>query len=348
MKKRSIIKRGFLLLFIGLSVFLIYLYFLGGVTGFANIASTLRRANLLYYSLAFASIILGTLFYSLTWHRLLSLLSIRSAFRKTFLYIWVGTFVDLLVPAEAITGEITRAYLMSRSLSGDTGKVVASIVSHRLLSMAITLGGLILSSAFFVLKYKPAGLIVNFIMVVSVGTAASIILLYYLFSRKKVTEKVVNWLISFLTFVSRGRWHLTGLRSRIQTTLKAFHEGIEILISRPKSLALPTAFSLAAWFFHMLTPFFVFVSIGFHVPLSAIIVVYSISIALQTIPIGVPGEVGLIEIVMTSLYTLLGIPVVISAAATVLTRVITLWFKLFVGYMATQWVGIKVLMGSTS
>jgi uncharacterized protein (TIRG00374 family) len=81
--------------------------------------------------------------------------------------------------------------------------------------------------------------------------------------------------------------------------------------------------------------------------LSAIIIVYSISISLQGIPIGIPGEVGFMEIVMTNLYILLGVPVNISVAATVLTRIITLWFRLVVGYAVVQWIGIKTLMGST-
>ena len=60
-----------------------------------------------------------------------------------------------------------------------------------------------------------------------------------------------------------------------------------------------------------------------------------------------PGEVGLVEIVMTSLYGLLGVPVGISAAATVLIRVLTVWFRLLLGFVAVQWIGIKALIGDS-
>lgn len=316
----------------------------------ADIIMILQRADLFYYSLAIVAVLLSVTFYSLTWQHLLGLLSIKPAFRKTFLFTWVGTFVDLLVPAEAVSGEISRAYLMSRSSGGDAGKVVASVISHRILSMAITLSGLIIGSTFFILRYQPLGLVLNFIVIVAIGTTVSLVFVCYLSLRKEATEKMVNWVIRFLTFIFRGRWQPTRLRSTAQKMLRAFHEGIKILGGRPRSLAWPAIFSVAAWFFDLLITFLVFVSLkpaelGFIVSLSAILIVYSISTAIQTIPLGIPGEIGLTEIVMTTLYTMLGVPSAISAAATVLIRAITLWFKLFMGYIAVQWIGIKFLMG---
>jgi len=344
-ERRSLIKQGVPLLLIGLSVFLFYLYFF---VGMADIAVIIHRADLFYYSLAVIAVLVSMTFYSLTWLRLLSLLSIKTTPRKTLLFTWIGTFVDLLVPAESISGEISKAYLMSKSSGENAGKIVASVISHRILSMTITLSGLIIGSVLFILRYKPFGLVLNLIIIVATGTAISLFFMCYLCLREEATEKTVHWSIRFLTFITRGRWQLTRLRSKAQETLKAFHEGIAILASRPKSLAWPVALSVAAWFFDLLIALLVFVSLGFQVSLSAILIVYSISCAIQTIPLGIPGEVGFIEIVMTSLYTLLGIHPAISAAATVLTRVITLWFKLLVGYIAVQWVGLKVLMGSAS
>jgi uncharacterized membrane protein YbhN (UPF0104 family) len=48
------------------------------------------------------------------------------------------------------------------------------------------------------------------------------------------------------------------------------------------------------------------------------------------------------EIIITTLYAMLGVPLGISAAATILTRVITVWLRFFMGFVAFQWVGIKV------
>ena len=159
--------------------------------------------------------------------------------------------------------------------------------------------------------------------------------------------KIVNWVISLAARISRGRWELTSLRSKAQKMLKAFHRGINILARNPRGLTWPMVFSMIAWLFRLLVAFLVFASVGFKISLSTIIIAYSISNSLQGVPIGIPGEVGFMEIVMTNLYMLLGVPVDISVAATVLTRIITLWFRLVVGYAVVQWIGIKALMGST-
>jgi len=346
-EKRQLMKRGVPLLLIGLLIFIFYLYFFGGIASLGDIVAELQTANLFYYSLTFVSVVVSMLFYSLAWHRLMSLLSIEATFRKAFLYVWIGSFVDLLVPAESVSGEASKVYLMSKNSNVNSGKVVASIVSHRILSMTVTLGGLIISSMFFILRYKPPELILDFIIITVSCTALSIILLGYLSVREQTTRKIVNWVISLAARISRGRWELTSLRSKAQKMLKAFHQGIDIIARNPRALAWPVVFSMAAWFFHVLISYLVFISIDFEISLSAIILVYSISVSLQGIPIGIPGEVGFTEIIMTTLYALLGVPIVVSAAATVLTRVVTLWFKLVVGYAAVQWIGVKVLMGGT-
>jgi len=345
MEKRQLMKRGIPLLLVGLLFFFLYLYFFAGIASLGDIVAMLQTANLFYYSLAFISVVLSMFFYSLAWDRLMSLLSIKAPFRKAFLYVLVGNFVDLLVPVEAVSGEVSKAYLMSKNSNVNSGKVVASVVSHRILSMTITLGGLLISSVFFILRYKPPELILDFIIVIASCSALSIILLGHLSVRERTTSRIVNWLVSLAARIFRGRWELTKLRSKAQKMLKAFHQGIDILARNPKALVEPVVFSIAAWFFHVLVFFLVFASIGFEVSLSKIIMVYSISVSLQTIPLGIPGEVGFMEIVMTTLYTLLGFDIVVSATATVLTRVVTFWFKLIVGYAAVQWIGISVLVG---
>lgn len=342
-KSHSLIRRGTSFILIGLSIFILYLYFF---VGLSDIALILQRVDLFYYSLAFVAVLLSVTFYSLTWQQLLTLLSVKVAFQNTFLFTWVGTFVDLLVPAESISGEISRAYLMSKSSGENAGRVVASVVSHRILSMTVTLSGLVIGSALFILQYEPSGLLLNFIIIVAVGTTISLALFCYLCLRKQVTEKIVNWVIHLLISIFRGRWRPTHLRRKAQKMLEAFHEGIEILGERPRGLALPLFLSVTAWFFDLIIAYLVFVSLAPTRPisLSLIMIVYSITAAIQTIPLGIPGEVGLTEIVMTSLYTTLGIPLAISATATVLTRVVTLWFRLLLGGIAVQWVGIKTLI----
>lgn len=342
-KRRTVLTRSVPFLLIGLLILTLYLHFFVGIE---NLIQLLQSVDLLYYLLAFVASLLSIVFYSLTWQQFLNLLSIKIGFPKTFLFVLVATFVDILIPAESISSEISKAYLISRSVGQNTGKAIASIVSHRILSMAITVTALIISSALLIVKYELSTFILAFIVTVMIGTVISIILLIYLSFKEQTTWKITNRLLGFFEFISRGRWQLTKLKTKAQRMLKMFHEGIKTLVEHPKDLALPAVFSLLAWFADVLISFFVFISLGFDVSFVVIVIVYTLSMAVQYFPLGIPAEVGLTEIFMTSLYTLLGIPLDISAAATVLTRVLTVWFRFFVGYASfVRWVGTEFLMG---
>ena len=346
-EKGSALKKGIPLLLLGLFVFLLYAYFF---VGFADIVNTFSRADPFYYSLAFITFLLSTTFYSLTWWRLLHILSVKTTFRKPFLFTWVGAFVDLLIPAESVSGEVSRTYLMHRDSNEDAGKIVASVVGHRILTTATNLGGMIGASTLFILIYEPSELVIAFLLIVAVGTAISLFLLIYLSLKENATTKLVDWLIKLLKRIFKTRLKGTWLSSTAKRMLKEFHKGIDILGERPRKLVLPITLAIMAWLFDILIAFFVFsslhVSVG--VLLSAIVIVYSISMVVQTIPAGIPGEIGIVEIVMTTLYRLLlpGISPATVAVATILIRALTLWAKLIISGVVVQWVGIKMLKGS--
>jgi uncharacterized protein (TIRG00374 family) len=326
---------------IGLVIFFLFLYLLG----FGKIAASLKSTNLAWYSLAFIAVAVDVLVYSIAWLYLLRSLSVKTSLKEAFLFVWIGSFVDILVPAESISGEVTKAYLMAKSSGGDTGKIVASVVSHKILNITITLTGLIIGSVLFIVKHPVgiSGLILFTLLLVTVGTAILVIFLIILCIKESITERITDWGLRFITFVSRGRWQLTSLRLRTKKMLKAFHKGIQILGKTPKALVLPVVFTTAAWAFSFFIPFLVFVSLGNLVDISVIIIVYSISFAIRAIPIGVPGDVGLTESIVTYFYILLGLSPGISAAATILTAISTIGFKLLVGYIAIHWIGIKIL-----
>jgi hypothetical protein len=341
-EKRPALKKGIPLLFIGLFAFLLYIHFF---VGFADVVNVFFLANPYYYSLAFIAFLLSMTFYSLTWWILLRILSVKTPFKKPFMFILVGSFVDILIPAEAISGEVSRAYLMYKDSNEDAGKIVASVVSHRILSMATTLGGMIGASTIFLFRYKPSQFVVGAIAAVTLGTGFALFLLLYLSLKERAATRLVDWLVNLIKRIFKGRLKGTRLTTTARKMLKEFHEGIEILGARPRRLVLPIVSTMAAWLFDILIAFFVFSSLYANVSFSAIIIVYSISMAVQTVPIGIPGEIGLVEIVMTSLYRVLlpGVQPSTIAAATLLIRALTLWAKLLIGGVVVQWVGVRML-----
>jgi len=338
-------RTGAVVIAAGLFVFLLYLYFF---VPFGDFSAKIQQADPFLYSLAFASMLTSAAFYSLAWQRLLYLLSVKCSFFRAFQIVWVGSFVDLLVPAESISGDISRVYLMSRESDESTGKVVASVIGHRVLSMTITLGGLIISSVYFAINYKPPMLILEFVSLIGASTLTAMILIFYLSKRREATAKIVSWIIGLLARFSRGRWKFERLKESAEKMQRAFHNGIDTLSAQRSRLVLPVSLTIVAWTLDLLIAVLVFQSLKTRIPFSAIAIVYSIGVAIQTAPLGIPGEVGLLEVVMTSLYTLLGVPIAAAAVATLLTRIITLWTRLLIGGLTVQWLGIKGLKPPTT
>jgi len=334
----------------GLLVFLAYLHFF---VGFEEILGILQQVSpaqyLLYYSLTIVAIVLSAFFYSMVWHDLLKTLSINIGRKRSFLYCWIGNFVDLVIPFETVTGEITRIYLITKDLNADLGRTVASVVCHRIISVFTTLSLLAASSLYLVLTYKVEVQVLYLLVAVIIGAAATIAIIFYLSVAEAAAKKLVDVLVWFAGVITRNRLDLAETRNKAEQALSVFHHGVMTFGRNPLYLVKPLVYSYLSWAFHLIVYFLVFYALGFlevagRVP--QMIIVFSISLSVQTIPIGFP--VGLVEIVMTSLYRLFGFGAAISGVATSLIRLVTFWFQILVGYVLVQWVGIRYLLDRNS
>jgi uncharacterized protein (TIRG00374 family) len=155
----------------------------------------------------------------------------------------------------------------------------------------------------------------------------------------------VDAVIRFAERISRGRWKLNKLREEAIEATKAFHVAMKEYAHAPKTLFISVSFSVIAWMLTLAVFYFTFLSIGYtQISWSVILVVSAIFMAVKSIPVGVPFEVGLPEITLTFLFnTVFGIPLEISATATILTRLLTLWLRFFMGFVAEEWIGIKAI-----
>jgi uncharacterized protein (TIRG00374 family) len=150
-------------------------------------------------------------------------------------------------------------------------------------------------------------------------------------------------------FITRGKWKLFNrLKEEAYTSAKMFHDSMQEYRHKPRALAVSLFFLVVNWACSLSIPYLVFLSLGFPVSWGVILITASIVVAVKSIPIGVPFEVGLPEITMTTLYVGLGVPGDISATVTILSRIITLWFRFFIGFVAQQWLELKPIVTSSN
>jgi len=59
---------------------------------------------------------------------------VKTKLRSLFLYTWAGYFVDLVIPCQAVCGDVTRIYLVHNEIQESYGAVAASSLTNRIIS----------------------------------------------------------------------------------------------------------------------------------------------------------------------------------------------------------------------
>ena len=108
-----------------------------------------------------------------------------------------------------------------------------------------------------------------------------------------------------------------------------------------KPLAISFFYLAITWLFSLSIAYLVFQSLEYPVSWSILLITAAIVLAVKSIPIGIPFEIGIPEATMTTLYIAMGINPAVAATATILTRIITLWFRFFIGFVAQQYIELK-------
>jgi hypothetical protein len=345
--KYKVTWKTYLLPALGLVAFFLYIYLFK--VDILEIIAEVRRINLSFYVLAAIATLLDTLFFALAWHSLLTFLSVKLSRLKAYLFVWVGFFIDTLIPAESVSGEVSKIYYVNKEQSGTAGKATASLVAQRLIGMSINIATLLGGAALLFIGSQLNGLILTLIFFLVAVTFLFLVLTLLLCVKENWTMRIVDMVIRFADWISRRRWKLSKLREEVVEATKAFHIAIKDYAHAPRTLLFATSLSIVSWIFTLSVFYLTFLSIGYpQVSWGAILVVSAIFVAVKSIPVGVPFEVGLPEITLTTLFLLFGVPPDKSATATILMRLLTLWMRFFIGFASQQWLGMKVIAATVS
>jgi uncharacterized protein (TIRG00374 family) len=348
-EKPRILVRVVPFLIIGILAFVLYLLLFVDIS---QMIQVIQHADLLIYSVAALVLFSEAILFTLSWRYLLLPLSVKVPLRRLLTYVWIGVFVDLLIPAESVSGEIAKVYLVSKEPDTSPGKVIASLVSQRMLGTVATIVTLLVAfAALIMLNYPLTTLVFHVLLVIAFVSIIALIFLIVVCIREDWTERLINKILRLFELISRGRFKANDFRSRIVETLKAFYKSLRTFASEPSKLIAPSLFFALTWLASILLVFLVLAAIGYLEPSVPVLflevaVVYTLLVAIKSVPLGIPAEVGLPDIAMAGFFTLFGIPLDVSAAATILTRILTVWLRLLIGFIAIQWFGLKRLMDS--
>ncbi len=320
----------------GLVAFFLYLFF---YVNPSQVAATLAQTNLAIYAAAFLLYTLNTVFSSMVWYRLLGSLDVKVSRGKTFLYTWVGLFFEATVPQLGWSAEVSKTYMLSKDAQTDAGKIAASVVWQKLFNMTLSVAtlsiglGLVLFS--FPLEILAASLIV-FVLFLSV---AAIGIVYYVSLKPSATKTLLGWVVK-IVHVFKKNWNPEGFLSKAEGLLGNFHSGVAQLRQKPRALIRPIVYSTLSFILEMSVFFVTFAALGQPLRIDAIFIVFTLTGVLQTVGI---SFLGFPEIVMAFTLNVLGISPEIAFSVALLTRVVSLWFRLIVSYGALQLAGLKII-----
>ena len=311
--------------------------------GTGNFVDEVRKANLYYYTSAFVAFFMAAFFSAVTWHTLLEALDVKSSFRRVLFLTWTGYFLDAILPEPGWSGDISKAYMLSKKDDADPGKTVASVVSQKIIGMAVTILILVVGFGLLSLNVKLPEQVLIFFGVVMAVSVGAFLVVFYMSRSVRATKSVLNGLlIPLMSFFLRRRFDAVQFRSDAEHFLSIFHGGINTLSERKRALLRPVAFYLVSVAFDVSIVFFVFASLGYPIPVDRVLIVYALTGTLASVGV---SFVGLTEIIMTTAYQVLSIPLAVSFSVTLLTRIVTLWFKLVAGYVTFQWASISIMIG---
>ena len=325
-----------IILILGLVAFVLYFYFFINP---AQVVSILSRTNIAIYAGAFVSYFLFTLFSALVWRQLLKNLSLKLSIRKSLLFTWVGLFFEAVVPQLGWSGEISKTYLLSKESNQDASKIGASVVAQKLFTITLTIIALSVGLGSLLFSYHLPFIDSFFIILVLALSILSLIIIYYVSVKPAATKTLLNWGIRIILFF-RKNYNSQKLSDRAEKFLGGYHSSIKQLTENPKRFFKAIIYAIISFIFEISVIFLSFYALGQSVPVSTVLIVFTLTGTLQTVGITM---FGFTEIVMTTIFSFLGISVVLSFSVTLLTRIVTLWFRLLVSYVALQWAGIQII-----
>jgi uncharacterized protein (TIRG00374 family) len=240
-------------------------------------------------------------------------------------------FVDNLIPG-GWSGDLFKAYLLSRDPKLDAGRAVASVVAKNLYEAIFNLGSMILGLTALLVGYSlpDNGILLALGGIMILLTLPLIVLLIVSF-RPYEAKKVMAFFIRLLSRIRGKRWNSAKLQAEMEKTVNDYHEGMKLLLENPKMFFKPMILSLFAWGFEVITLLLVFASLNQPIPPDKVIIVRSIAGNVEAQGYALTGYA---QIITTVLYSVLGLNPALSLSVALLGGLVVFWLKTGVSYAA--------------
>ncbi len=330
-------KRTFLLLGISVLILLAMLY----LVGIDQVIDALKVANLGIIALAIVAQIFTYYLYTLRWQILNKLADMDVSIMKLLPMVLVGLAVNNITPSGRGGGEPVRAYLLSKDNDEyHFDETFATVVADRALDTFpfVVLAAITIASMALFFDFDLWLLVVMVVAVIVI--VAILIILIYMCINPNFGKRVDGWIIGLVRrFYKKNS---EDLENQIHQSIFGFQNTMKLLISNKKGLVYTLSLSFIIWIFEILRVYLVFLAFGAHVNIIVVGEVFIVACLVGMIPL-LPGGLGAVDGLMILFYSAAGVPSSVSAAATVVERLISFWMATIIGMVILPYYGSSVL-----
>jgi hypothetical protein len=320
---------------LGMGAYFLYLYHVG----FQDVISSLKNVNLTLFVLAVLLALMGVLCDALAWRAIALKFDYKVPIWDIFLIYMSCNFMNNLIPSGSFSGETARIYFLEKLDGGSRiDRSSATVAATRIITAIPFFLGTVIGLIYLNLATDAPA------WALATCSAITLILLFLNAAFFGVCfadnwlERIIFTLVDFIEKL----FHIHVERTQCSSIIDRFHESMKMLAEHRRTLFISVFWAVAGWLSMTMVAVIVFRSMGVFVPLRAVFAVYAVMIFLQMLPLFLPGGVGLVDIVMSTLFTAIGLPMHSAVAATIIIRLIQLWLLTALGGLATAYLVKKI------
>jgi uncharacterized protein (TIRG00374 family) len=333
--------KTWIFLAIGLLIMAVMLYFVG----IDQVIEAFKLANFWYILIAIIIQIVTYYLFTVRWQLINKIADINTKFKDLLPMVLVGMAINNITPSGRGGGEPVRAYILAKHTGKPSEETFASVIADRALD---TFPFLVLAifTIIYVMFYFELSFLVLAILIASViAVTLLFVLLIYMCINQRAGDKVIDWILRIVNFFYKKS--TKSLEEKIRKAILGFQKTMKVMLSDKTVLYYALPLSFVIWGTEIMRVFFVFLAFGADVSPLLIGVVFIVASLIGMIPL-LPGGLGAVDGVMILFYTAAGVSSSISAAATVIERLISFWMTTIIGLVILPYYGASVLDKITS
>ncbi len=305
------------------------------IVGFDQIIGSIFQMNPFYYVLVVGIIILSMFLWSTRWGIFVRKNNPEVSRWDLFKIMFVGQAMNNLTPVFKMGGEAGRIYLLKRKYKIKVNEGLASISTDLILEFIVDMVIVFTAVILLMVLKSPPVWIYTILLIFLLVCSLIIFVIVEIYFDMKIMHKVIDFLFTKIKRLNKYRDHVferyESFRKNLRESLadrKRFAEGLSLSVGR-KGLTILKYFILLAAFGH---------SIGF----ANIVIAIGLGLMLLMIP-ATPGNLGIYEGGMISVFIFVGVPPGVAATAVFLDRLVWFWGITAVGGSLGSKYGLELI-----